>query len=89
MLDKDRGPESAEDFDRLLIGSPNSSMLWIQYMAFYLHSADIDKARAIAERSLKTISFRYCCFIDGIGYLRRDSISLSSIIVINCYDHRW
>ena len=58
LLDKDRGPESAEDFDRLLLGSPNNSMLWIQYMAFYLHSAEIDKARAIAERALKTISFR-------------------------------
>lgn len=58
LLDKDRGPESAEDFDRLLLGSPNSSMLWIQYMAFYLHSAEVDKARAIAERALKTISFR-------------------------------
>ena len=37
-------------------------MLWIQYMAFYLHSADIDKARAIAERALKTISFRLVDF---------------------------
>ena len=31
-------------------------------MAFYLHSADIDKARAIAERALKTISFRLVDF---------------------------
>ncbi|KAJ1553498.1 rRNA biogenesis protein rrp5, partial [Nowakowskiella sp. JEL0078] len=51
-------PESADDFDRLLLGSPNSSYMWIQYMAFQLQMAEIDKSRAIAERALNTISFR-------------------------------
>lgn len=27
-------PQSKEDFERLLLGSPNSSFLWIQYMSF-------------------------------------------------------
>eukprot|EP00795_Rhopilema_esculentum_P012276 gene12276-2918_t len=58
LLDKDRGPETADDYDRMLLGSPNNSMLWIQYMAFFLNSADIDKARTVVERALKTISFR-------------------------------
>eukprot|EP00794_Sanderia_malayensis_P005757 gene5757-6460_t len=58
LLDKNRGPENAEDFDRLTRSQPNSSVVWIQYMAFYLHSAEVDKARSIAERALKTISFR-------------------------------
>ena len=58
LLDTGRGPESAEDFDRLLLAHPNNSALWVQYMAFYLHTAEADRARGVAERALKTISFR-------------------------------
>ena len=31
-----RAPESSSDFERVLLGSPNSSYLWIQYMSFQL-----------------------------------------------------
>ena len=58
LLDMGRVPESADDFDRLLLTNPNSSALWVQYMAFYLHTAEVDRARGVAERALKTISFR-------------------------------
>ncbi|XP_019627856.1 PREDICTED: protein RRP5 homolog [Branchiostoma belcheri] len=58
LLDEDRAPQSADDFDRLVLSSPDSSILWLRYMAFHLHSTDIDKARTVAERALKTISFR-------------------------------
>lgn len=58
LLEKGRGPESAQDFDRLVLATPNSSSLWIQYMAFYLHTAEVDKARGVAQRALRTISFR-------------------------------
>jgi rRNA biogenesis protein RRP5 len=58
LMDKERAPESADDFERSVIGSPNSSMIWIQFMAFYLHSAEVEKARAVAKRALKSISFR-------------------------------
>eukprot|EP00057_Strongylocentrotus_purpuratus_P009707 XP_011664181.1 PREDICTED: protein RRP5 homolog [Strongylocentrotus purpuratus] len=58
LMDAERTPETPEDFDRLVASSPNSSLAWIRYMAFYLHSVDIEKARAIAERALKTINFR-------------------------------
>jgi rRNA biogenesis protein RRP5 len=51
-------PESNADFERLLLGSPNSSYLWIQYMSFQLQLSEIDKARAIAKRAIQTISFR-------------------------------
>ena len=51
-------PESNADFERLLLGSPNSSYLWIQYMSFQLPLSEIDKAREIARRAVKTISFR-------------------------------
>lgn len=53
-----KAPESAADFERLLVGSPNSSVVWMSFMAFQLQLSEIDKAREIAERALKTISFR-------------------------------
>ncbi|KAJ7107617.1 hypothetical protein C8R43DRAFT_199697 [Mycena crocata] len=51
-------PESNADFERLLLGSPNSSYLWVQYMSFQLQLSEVEKARAIARRALQTISFR-------------------------------
>jgi rRNA biogenesis protein RRP5 len=53
-----RTPESNADFDRLLLGSPNSSYLWVQYMSFQLRLAEVDKAREIGRRALETINFR-------------------------------
>lgn len=53
-----RAPESNADFERLLLGSPNSSYLWIQYMSFQLQLSEVDKAREIARRALRTINFR-------------------------------
>nr|XP_021391992.1 protein RRP5 homolog [Lonchura striata domestica] len=58
LMDPSRQPQSADDFDRLVLGSPNSSILWLQYMAFHLQATEIEKARAVAERALKTICFR-------------------------------
>lgn len=52
-------PQTTDDFDRLVLQSPNSSIAWLGYMAFHLETTEIDKARAIAERALKTISFRW------------------------------
>ncbi len=51
-------PESNADFERLLLGSPNSSYLWIQYMSFQLQLSEVEKARELARRALKTINFR-------------------------------
>lgn len=61
LMDPGRQPESADDFDRLVLSSPDSSILWLQYMAFHLQATEIEKARAVAERALKTISFRFGC----------------------------
>ncbi|XP_015275588.1 PREDICTED: protein RRP5 homolog [Gekko japonicus] len=58
LMDPTRQPQSADDFDRLVLGNPDSSILWLQYMAFHLQATEIEKARAVAERALKTISFR-------------------------------
>jgi rRNA biogenesis protein RRP5 len=52
------GPRAVADFERLLLGKPNDSATWIQYMAFQLGLGEVDKARAIAERALKTINLR-------------------------------
>ncbi|KAI8369582.1 uncharacterized protein BYT42DRAFT_607950 [Radiomyces spectabilis] len=51
-------PQSAADFERVLVGSPNSSFVWINYMAYQLRLSEIAKAREIGERALKTINFR-------------------------------
>ena len=52
------GPQSVADFERLLLGQPNSSILWLSYMAFQLQLSEFAKAREIAERALKTINMR-------------------------------
>ena len=51
-------PESTADFERVLLGSPNSSYLWIQYMSFQLQLSEIEKAREVAKRALNAINFR-------------------------------
>ncbi|KAF9215680.1 rRNA biogenesis protein rrp5 [Podila verticillata] len=53
-----QAPQVSSDYERLLLGSPNSSYLWINYMAFQLQLSEISKAREIGQRALKTISFR-------------------------------
>ncbi|XP_033098849.1 protein RRP5 homolog [Anneissia japonica] len=58
LMQEDRTPETAEDFNRLVLSSPNSSMIWIRYMAFHLQNSEAEKARAVAERALETINFR-------------------------------
>jgi len=49
------GPQSVADFERLLLGQPNSSYLWLSYMAFQLQLSEVTKARDIAERAIRTI----------------------------------
>ena len=51
-------PERPEDFERLLLAEPSSSLLWIKYMSHYLSQADLDATRQIAEKALRTIHFK-------------------------------
>lgn len=53
-----RNPQSSSDFERLLLGSPNSSILWIRYASFYAQLSDIPRSREVLRRSLRTIHFR-------------------------------
>lgn len=58
MLESSHAPENVDDYERLLLSHPNSSAVWVQYMAFLLQTAEVDKARAVGERALQAISFR-------------------------------
>lgn len=51
-------PNSVDQFDRLVLASPDSSIIWLQYMAYHLQTTEIEKARAVAKRAIKTINFR-------------------------------
>ena len=50
----------------IVLSSPDSSLVWIQYMAFYLQTCQYDQARAVATRAIQRINFRliFChlCF---------------------------
>ncbi|KAK6509459.1 rRNA biogenesis protein rrp5 [Arthrobotrys musiformis] len=53
-----RQPQSASDYERLLLADPNDSLLWMAYMALTVTSGDIVAARAISERAVKKIDHR-------------------------------
>lgn len=57
-LASNRMPNSVDQFDRLVLASPDSSLVWLQYMAYHLQATEVEKARAIARRAIKTINFR-------------------------------
>ncbi|XP_063988283.1 protein RRP5 homolog [Diachasmimorpha longicaudata] len=58
QLARNNLPNSVEQFNRLVLSSPDSSFVWLQYMAYHLQSTEIEKARAVAAQALKTINFR-------------------------------
>lgn len=38
-------PETAGDYERLLVATPNDSQLWVKFMAFKLSLADVEVRR--------------------------------------------
>lgn len=50
------GPRTAADYEQLLNRRPNSSALWIEYMAYQMQSSELAGARKVAERAITTIS---------------------------------
>ncbi|XP_065088684.1 protein RRP5 homolog [Ochlerotatus camptorhynchus] len=58
LADESIDPHTPDQFDRVMLAQPNSSLLWIRYMVFHMESAEVEKARAVARRALKTINFR-------------------------------
>lgn len=55
-LGEDKAPQSVDEFEKLLLAYPDSAFTWLKFMAYQLHLADVDKARAIAERALEKMS---------------------------------
>ncbi|KAL2312425.1 rRNA biogenesis protein rrp5 [Schizosaccharomyces pombe] len=56
--DLDEIPSTAADFERQLLSSPNSSLLWISYMAYHLNLNELQEAREVGKRALSTINYR-------------------------------
>jgi rRNA biogenesis protein RRP5 len=52
------GPQTSSDYERLLLGQPDSSELWIAYMASQMQINDLASARQVAERAIKTIGIK-------------------------------
>ena len=55
LREEGRLPESASDYEKLILASPLSSFLWIQYVAFQVSVGAYEDARAVAERALEAI----------------------------------
>ncbi|KAA8497028.1 rRNA biogenesis protein rrp5 [Porphyridium purpureum] len=51
--------DTAEDFERVLVGAQNASLVWIRYMAFHVSLAQLAEARKVAERALGLIGVQY------------------------------
>jgi len=47
-----------KEYEDLVRQAPNDSQLWIEYIQFFIDQAEIDRARALAERALGTIYYR-------------------------------
>lgn len=58
LADESFSPNSIDQFERLVLFEPNSSRVWINYMVFHVMATEIDRARAIAKKALKTIDIR-------------------------------
>ena len=57
-FEKAKLPENVSEWERAILSSPNNSELWLRYSAFHIMSGEIEKARVIFDRALKSINFR-------------------------------
>ena len=67
---RDAPPETAEQLEALVKGQPDSSMVWIRYVAYLLSTGDIAAARGVAERALQSINYRCCAVQKGCWVVR-------------------
>ncbi|RZC40160.1 RRP5 -like protein, partial [Asbolus verrucosus] len=56
LADSTATPQTAEQFDRLLLANPNSSELWLKYMAMHIATTELEKAKAVGKRAIETIN---------------------------------
>jgi len=55
VVEVSEAPKTANDYEKLLLGSSQSSYVWIQYMAYWLGLVMLDKARETAKRAIQRI----------------------------------
>ena len=75
-----QNPQSAEEFERLLIVD-NAAAVWIKYMSFWLKLAELARAREVAERALKKIQTEEDKLSCWIAYLNMEAAFGSSTTV--------
>lgn len=51
-------PNSVDQFDRLVLASPDSSIVWLQYMAYHLQATEIEKEEGKIKRLNGLVKFR-------------------------------
>jgi len=51
-------PTTMEEFERLVVASPDSSLVWVQYMVLAMQGGELEVARGVAKRALQRINFR-------------------------------
>ncbi|KAI4350685.1 hypothetical protein L6164_005115 [Bauhinia variegata] len=73
-------PRTADEFEKLVRSSPNSSFIWIKYMNFMISLADVEKARSIAER----YQLIHYCFIHVIYCLLTSILLFLSFSEFGC-----
>jgi len=57
LADSSSLPQSADQFDRVLLGDPDNSEMWLRYIAFHAQATEFEKGRAVAKRALERISY--------------------------------
>ncbi|KAL7066396.1 S1 RNA binding domain-containing protein [Cryptosporidium serpentis] len=57
LIESSMNPQSINDFERLLISHKDVSSLWIKYMSYFLELDELEKARIVAERALRNVSY--------------------------------
>ena len=46
-MDGDALPQSVDDYEKLIMSSPQSSFVWVKYMAFQIGLTEVNKARRL------------------------------------------
>lgn len=58
LVQAETAPDSEVEFEQLLLSAPNSSFVWVKYLAFLVSLGEMERARQLAERALATIHYR-------------------------------
>lgn len=48
-------PHTADHYEKLVLATPNSSLVWVKFMSYWLSRSLVDNAREVAQRALKRI----------------------------------